>query len=93
MARITRKQADTIATRLNAMLGRPEECYLLDETTGQYVAQIGCIHICAQNGAHNIYETVNAGGGVRGLAYGLTKRECHDWLQAACEGVRLARLA
>ena len=93
MARITRKQADILAARLNSMLSRPEECYLLDETTCQYVAQIGCIHICAQGGTHNIYELANSAGGCRGLAYGLTIRECYDWLQAACEGVRLARLA
>ena len=93
MARITRKQADILATRLNSMLSRPEECYQLEETTGKYVAQIGCIHICAQNGTHNIYELDNAAGGCRGLAYGLTIRECYDWLQAACEGVQLARLA
>ena len=93
MARITRKQADILATRLNTMLGRPEECYLMDETTGKYVAQIGCIHISAQNGTHNIYELANAAGGCRGLAHGLTIRECYDWLQAACEGVQLARLA
>ena len=92
MARITRKQADTIAARLNAMLGRPEDCYVLDEDTGRYVAQIGCIHVCAQNGTHNVYELSNAAGGCRGLAYGLTIRETYDWLQAACEGVRLAQL-
>ena len=93
MPRVTRKQADILATRLNSMLSRPEECYLLDETTGQYVAQIGCIHICAQGVTHNIYELANSAGGCRGLAYWLTIRECYDWLQAACEGVRLARLA
>jgi hypothetical protein len=90
MARITRKMADTMAARLNEVLGRPTETYVLDESTGTYKAQLGCIHLSAQNGAHNVYVMANEAGGCRGLAYGLTTREAYDWLSAALVGVQLA---
>lgn len=90
MARITRKMADDRARILNEMLGLPPECYLKDPVTDQYIAQIGCIHISAQNGTHNIYQMDNESGGCKGLSYGLTIRECYEWFGAAIEGVRLA---
>ena len=92
MNRITRKQADEMARRLNGMLGLPIETYALDETSGRYVSQIGCIHIVAQNGTHNVYQMANDVGGVKGLAYGVTLREAYDWLNAAMVGIQLDRL-
>ena len=91
MTRISRKMADSRANTLNEMLGLPTECYLKDPVTDRYIAQIGCIHICAQNGTHNINQLSNESGGCKGLAYGLTIRECYDWFSAAIEGVRLAK--
>lgn len=91
MQRITRQQAETMARRLNESLGLPVECYLKEESSGKYVAQIGCIHIVSQNGTNNIYRLSNESGGCQGLAYGLTIRECYEWLSAALVGVQLAR--
>ena len=90
MSRITRKQADEMARILNNCLALPVEPYLLNPVSGHYESQIGCIHICGQNGTNNVYQVDNAAGGCRGLAYGLTVREAYEWLSAAIEGVRLA---
>ena len=90
MARITRKQADEMARILNNQLGLPVEPYAQNEA-GEYRAQIGCIHICSQNGTNNVYQMDNKSGGCRGLAYGLTMGECYLWLQAAVEGARQAQ--
>lgn len=91
MERITAKQTDALARILCRELGLPEETYVLNKTTGRYEAQIGCIHICSQNGTNNVYQISNDAGGCKGLAYGLTMREAYNWLAAALEGVRLAR--
>ena len=88
--RITRKQADEMARILNNQLGLPVETYAQNEA-GEYKAQIGCIHICSQNGTNNVYQLSNEAGGCRGLAYGLTLREAYQWLQAAVEGARQAQ--
>ena len=91
MARITRKVADESARRLNEILGLPTECYLKNEQTGRYDSQIGCIHIVAQNGTHNIYQMHNEAGGCKALAVGLTLRECNDWFNTAMVGIMLDR--
>lgn len=91
MNRITRKEVNASARRLNAMLGLPTEAYLLDDTSGQYVVQIGCIYISPQGSTNNIYQLANSAGGCASLACGLTLREATDWLNAAMVGVRLAR--
>jgi hypothetical protein len=91
MTRITRKQADEMARILNNCLSLPVESYQLNPLSGSYESQIGCIHICGQNGTNNVYQVSNEAGGVRGLAYGLTVREAYEWLSAAVEGVRLAQ--
>ena len=91
MARITKKHVDYSARRLNEILGLPIEPYLQDKTSDRYVAQIGCIHVCSQNNSHNIYQLANEAGGCHGLAYGLSLRECDNWLNAAMVGIRLER--
>ena len=83
MARITRKQLDTMEQRLNAALGRPEETYLDGK------AQIGNVHLQGVYGGYNVYEMNNPAGGVKGLAYGLTAREAYEWLQGALTAARL----
>lgn len=88
MSRITRKQADEMAKILCNTLCLPCEPYAQDES-GSYKAQIGCIHINSQNGTNNIYQINNESGGCKGLAYGLTLKECYLWLSAAVEGARL----
>lgn len=88
--RISAKQADEMARILCNALSLPTEPYALNKTTGKYEAQIGCIHICSQNGTNNVYQVSNEAGGCRGLAYGLTLREAYNWISAALEGVRLA---
>jgi hypothetical protein len=91
MSRVTRKQADEMAVILNNTLALPVAPYALNPETGRQEAQVGCIHICSQNGTNNVYQLDNAAGGCRGLAYGLTLREAYDWLSAAVEGARLAQ--
>lgn len=90
--RITRAMAETLAVRLNETLNLPIDCYVKNDQ-GQYVAQIGCIHLLNVYGGYNVCQLVNSAGGVRTLAVGLTAREVYEWLAAALEGVRLARMA
>ena len=90
MARITRKQADAQAVTLNGILGLPADTYTL-QSDGTYLAQIGCIHICSQNGTNNIYQMANKSGGCRALAVGLTIGEVSLWLTAAIGGAQLAQ--
>jgi hypothetical protein len=91
MSRITRSIADGSARRLNTILGLPTETYAFDEQSNKYVAQIGCIHIYSQNGTNNICQIDNEAGGCKVLEYGLTLRECNDWLNAAMVGILLDR--
>ena len=88
MARISRKQVDAQAVTLNRILGLPEQTYVLQED-GTYLAQIGCIHICSQNGTNNIYQMANKSGGCRALVVGLTISEVYLWLNAAIGGAQL----
>jgi hypothetical protein len=90
MSRITRKQVEEMCTILNNTLGLPTECYLKDPVNDTFIAQIGCIHLNAQNGAYNIDQMYNEAGGVTDLAYSLTLREAFDYVSAAIDGVRLA---
>ena len=91
MNRITRKKAEIICSRLNKILKLPTDCYVKGED-GRCVAQVGCIHLIGVNHAYNVCQLVNPAGGVRVLAYGLSAREAYEWLIAAIEGVRLARI-
>lgn len=90
MARITRKQVDNLASILCKELSLPSEPYAEVED-GRFKAQIGCIHINSQNATNNVYQICNENGGCRGLAYGLTLRECETWLYGAITGVHLSK--
>lgn len=90
MTRTTRKQVDNLASILCGELSLPLEPYAKVEN-GTFKAQVGCIHISSQNSTNNVYQICNENGGCRGLAYGLTLRECETWLQAAITGVRLSK--
>jgi hypothetical protein len=41
------------------------------------------------NGYNNIYQL--EGLGSRGLAYGLTLRQAHEWISAAMQGIQMAQ--
>ena len=90
MTRISRKQVDAQAVTLNRILGLPEDTYTL-QADGTYLAQIGCIHICSQNGTNNVYQMANKSGGCCALAVGLTMGEVYLWLTAAVNGAQLAQ--
>ena len=90
MTRITRKQVDNLASILCRELSLPSEPYAKVEG-GKFKAQVGCIHINSQNATNNVYQICNESGACKGLAYGLTLRECETWLQAAITGVRLTK--
>ena len=91
MARINRKHVDGMARRLNELLGLPTDTYVLNEETGRYEAQIGCIHVCGENGGNSVYQLSNEAGGCKGLAYGLSTREAYEWLSAAATGAQMAK--
>jgi len=83
MNRITNKDVDFQLERLNKLTNNPTE-YWTDNK-----ANIGNIHTRGEYGYTSIMQTVNEGGGVTGLASGLTKREAYQWLRAAIAGIYL----
>lgn len=90
MRRITRSIVESRLESFNTMLGLPTE-YSIKNADGTFTNQIGNIHLNQQNGTNNIYQLDNAGGGCKGLAYGLTLREALDWINAAMVGIQLSK--
>ncbi len=83
--RISRRDVDEMAHRLNEALGLPVDYWRDGES------QVGNIHAEEVAGYLNILQTVSTGGACKQLAGGFTRREAHRWLMAAADGVRLAR--
>jgi len=63
MARITRKDLQSIIDRLNLATGSPVEPYVKGDD-GRFHAQPGCWHIHGAYGGFALHRMVNAGGGV-----------------------------
>ena len=78
MARITVKNVESALESFNTMLNLPTE-----------YGEQGHVFLQQQNGYNNISQ--QAGSGCRGLAYGLTLREAHEWICAAMQGVQMAK--
>jgi hypothetical protein len=91
MARLTRKHVEFMIHHLNETLDLPVETYVLDEETGERIAQIGCIHLVRSGTGFTIYQLVNDAGACRSLACSLSTAEAHNWIIAALAGVTLAR--
>jgi len=82
MDRVTQRHIDLELSRLNNMMGLPEETY----HDGEYL--IGNIHTYD----NNIVQTMNASHGIATLSYCKTKRETWEKLRAMHEAVRLFRM-
>ena len=78
MSRITRQNVESSLQTLNRVLGLPAE-----------YGEQGHIFLQQQNGHNNIYQ--QEGPGCRGLAYGLTLRQAHEWVSAAMQGIQMAK--
>jgi hypothetical protein len=63
MARITRKDLQSIIHRLNLATGSPVEPYVKGDD-GRFHAQPGCWHLNIAYGGFALHRMVNAGGGV-----------------------------
>ena len=85
MERITNKDIEHYEQLLNKALGRPLEYWNSENRK----ANPGHIHSQGVNGHFNIHCTCNEGGGVSGIAYGLTKRGVYEWYKAALEGIQM----
>ena len=83
MKRITNKDIEHYEQLLNKALGRPLEYWDSENRK----AKPGHIHSRGVNGYFNISCTCNEGGGISGLAYGLTKREVYNWYRTTVEGI------
>jgi hypothetical protein len=83
MSRITVRNVESSLNSFNTMLGLPTE-YSVDG-----VNQQGHVFLQQQNGYNNIYQ--HEGAGARGLAYGLTLRQAHEWISAAMQGIQIAK--
>ena len=83
MSRITRQNVESALESFNTMLGLPTE-YSVDG-----VKQQGHVYLHPMNGHNNIYQLEGAGS--RGLAYGLTLRQAHEWISAAMQGIQMAK--
>ena len=77
-SRITVRNVESALESLNTMLNLPVD-----------YGQQGHIFLQQQNGYNNIYQ--QEGPGCRGLAYGLTLRQAHEWVSAAMQGIQLSR--
>jgi hypothetical protein len=91
MARLTRKHVEFMIHHLNETLDLPVETYVLDEETGEHIAQIGCIHLVRSGYGLNICQLKSEAGESLELAYSLSTAEAHNWVIAALAGVALAR--
>ena len=78
MSRITVRNVESALESFNTMLGLPTE-----------YGEQGHVFLQQQNGTNNIYQ--HEGSGARGLAYGLTLRQAHEWISAAMQGIHMAK--
>jgi hypothetical protein len=78
MSRITVKNVESALESFNTMLNLPTE-----------YGQKGHVFLSQQNGTNNIYQQRESG--CKGLAYGLTLRQAHEWVCAAMQGAQMAK--
>lgn len=93
MDRITNKHLDFELSRLNEVMGTPEEVMREVENSrpGEHVRyrhNVGNIHLYDGN----VVQTKNEAGGIAVLVYCRTKREAHTAIQGMSEAVRQFRL-
>lgn len=81
MIRITWKDLERAATRLNRAKGTPEHAYIGN------VAQIGNYHIDGAYGGVKLVQIVSEGGGIRCISQGgyIPKRELYNQIHGMLE--------
>lgn len=86
--RITDKQLDALAKRINEVTGSPLQSWVRDEN-GKNVAQVGNYHISHAYGGVCLHRMSNTGGGVTTvLGYGhCPKRELFEKMHAFLAGL------
>ena len=67
MPRVTRKDLDAIAARINRMTGNPAEPYR--QEAGRITANVGSFHISSAYGGWALHQMVTEGGGVRDVLH------------------------
>ena len=86
--RITQKDLETVARRINLITGSPTDSYLKGED-GQYKAQIGNYHIDYAYGGASLHRMESNGGSVSDvLRCGhVTKKDLYNLMQAYIAGI------
>lgn len=67
MPRVTRKDLEAIAARINRMTGNPAEPYR--QEGGRFVANVGNFHISGAYGGWALHQMGTDGGGVRDVLH------------------------
>lgn len=90
--RITNRHIEFELSRLNEMMGTPEETMREVEpepgSHRKYRHNVGNIHLYG----NNVVQTKNESGGIAILAHCSTKREAHSHIQAMTETLRQFRM-
>ena len=88
MDRITQKDLEVLADRINEVTGSPMATYTKTDKP-PYKANIGNYHLSYAYGGVKLERMHNEGGGVQTIStdgYG-TKRELYNWMQAFLSGI------
>jgi hypothetical protein len=89
--RITQKDVEAVANRINDITGNPKE--YSTRVDGKFKSNIGNYHISYAYGGANLHQVSNESGGVRSIFGGhMPKRELYDRMQAYCDGLIDAKL-
>jgi 2,4-dienoyl-CoA reductase-like NADH-dependent reductase (Old Yellow Enzyme family) len=88
MQRITEKDLQNIATRINRAAGTPLT-YSDKREDGKFTANIGNYHLDFAYGGVCMVQTMNEGGGIRNVTTGgyCTKRELYHQMQSYLAGL------
>jgi len=91
MERVTQKQIEWLAGRINLVTGSPSTPY--SKTDGKYRANIGCFYIDGAYGGVELVRIDNEHGGVETISTGghVPKRELATQMRAILKGLELAK--
>jgi len=89
MDRITEKQLEALAKRINEVTGNPTEYFTPTEAGPPYHSNIGNYHIDHAYGRVALEQTMNESGGVRRILGSGTKRELWNEMHAFLSGLSL----
>ena len=91
MERITRKRLDSVVSRINSVLGMPDEPYSNQrDERGGLVANTGNYHLDIAYGGYRLARMCE-GGGSRDISPRGTKRETYEYCLAFLDGISAAR--